>query len=186
MFIKFEVEKNIEATGVLLSMTCTHKMTRMRLLKLLYLANRESIKDTGYPIVDDKFVAMDWGVVMSNTYDCITGRGEIAVQWSLYFATEMDKYVIMEHDPGVDNLSDYAVELLQTVAKRYETVSTAKLSALMHDLDEYKQNWKGGHSSYLVPDIDILRAVGRANDAPTLLNEIDAYKREYQILDRKA
>ncbi len=184
MFIRFDVEKNIEAVGVLLSTTYRRKMTRIRVLKLLYFANRESIKDTGFPIADDKFVAMDFGMVMSNTYDCIKGKGDAATEWNKHFATEMDKFVVMEHDPGADHLSDYAVDVLKATAKRYKYISDAQLIAATHDLEEYKKNFRGGHSSYPVSNLDILRAVGR-DDAEEILAEGRAYQREFQLMGGK-
>ena len=51
MFVGFDVDRCLEAAGVLFSTTETKMMGRMRLLKLLYLANRKSLKETGDPIV---------------------------------------------------------------------------------------------------------------------------------------
>ena len=43
------------------------KMKYLKLLKLLYLADRESMKRNGHPISGDSYVSMDHGPVLSKS-----------------------------------------------------------------------------------------------------------------------
>jgi len=60
---------------VLLKFEESREMDRVRLLKLLYIADRESIAQTGEPILGTKLVAMKWGPLHSKVLDLINGVG---------------------------------------------------------------------------------------------------------------
>ena len=45
------------------------KMNKLKLMKLLYLAERESLKRYGRPMTNDRVVSMDHGLVLSKTLD---------------------------------------------------------------------------------------------------------------------
>ena len=49
------------------------QMPYLLLLKLLYLADKEMLLKWGKPISYDQWVSMDWGPVLSTTYDLIKG-----------------------------------------------------------------------------------------------------------------
>ena len=73
MYFQFGTRKIVEAAAVLLRSSQHGRMGRLRLLKLLYIADRESLRETGRPIVGTKLVAMDLGPVHSEVYDLIKG-----------------------------------------------------------------------------------------------------------------
>ena len=58
MFYPFKIDKAIQAAGVLLNEHQRGQMEYLRLLKLLYIADREAIAETGQPIVGSRVVAM--------------------------------------------------------------------------------------------------------------------------------
>ena len=68
--------KAVQAAAVLLRNEGT-KMTRLRLLKLLLIADRKSIKEMGVPILGSKIVAMDNGPLHSEIYDLIKGSSTV-------------------------------------------------------------------------------------------------------------
>lgn len=59
------------------------QMEVLKLIKLLYLADRESVDRYGEPISFDKMVRMVHGPVLSRTLNLINGfvRGKDAAQW---------------------------------------------------------------------------------------------------------
>jgi len=59
------------------------KINILKLMKLLYLADRESMARHDEPISFDRFVSMDQGPVLSRTYDLINGSypQRIAADW---------------------------------------------------------------------------------------------------------
>jgi hypothetical protein len=60
MHLRFQLEKSLQAAGCLLELhgDC---MEYVRLLKLLYIADREMVAEAGAPITGDRAVAMDHG-----------------------------------------------------------------------------------------------------------------------------
>ena len=74
MVIPFDTLKIVQAAAVLLKEEAG-QMTRLRLLKLLYIADRESLAETLRPISGDDVVAMDHGPVLSSTYKLIRREG---------------------------------------------------------------------------------------------------------------
>ena len=47
------------------------KMAYMKLIKLLYLVDREALRRWGRPVTTDRYVSMDHGPVLSSTLDLI-------------------------------------------------------------------------------------------------------------------
>jgi len=79
-------------------------MNYMRLLKLLYIADREMLAQHAQPITGDRVVAMERGPVLSRTYDLILGKTEDATEWAKFIKREHYEAVLAD-DPGVKQLS---------------------------------------------------------------------------------
>src|SRR5437762_861334 len=109
------VPKAIEAIGVLLGAEPTHCTNFMRLLKLLYIADRESIQDHRRPITGDHPIAMRRGPVLETVYRLIKQQHPDFPSWSEFFST--DRFLLrMVKRPGVGRLSPYEVEKLQEIS----------------------------------------------------------------------
>src|SRR4051794_10494791 len=78
MALPFDERKATEATSLLL-MLRGNRMHYMKLIKLLYLADREALLRWGRPITTDTFVSMDYGPVVSTIYDLIRRKQNGAV-----------------------------------------------------------------------------------------------------------
>jgi uncharacterized phage-associated protein len=72
MTFRFDFEKTLQAAGILLSLDGL-RMDRIRLLKLLYIVDRELLVQAGRPLTGDVAVAMNYGPVLSRVYDLIRG-----------------------------------------------------------------------------------------------------------------
>ncbi|HSZ59207.1 MAG TPA: Panacea domain-containing protein [Tepidisphaeraceae bacterium] len=84
MLIPFDPFKVTQAAAVLLKTEANRSMSRLRLLKLLYIADREALKERARPITGDRPVAMDHGPVLSHTYDLIKGTDFASPTWERY------------------------------------------------------------------------------------------------------
>lgn len=187
MFVGFIFEKCMEAVGVLFGTTESHTMSRMRLLKLLYMANRRSLTQTGKPIVDDDVYAMKFGPVLSQTYDLIKSPErpiEIQTIWRAHFKVVDRIQLEMVKDPGTDHLSDYDVETLTAIAHQYQDMDDDDLSQLTHGFEEYIRNW-GSDPRPAVPisERDILMGIGfTPEEIEENLSEAGMYARERKLL----
>jgi hypothetical protein len=61
----FDEQKATAAAGVLLKKCPGRRMKYIRLLKLLYIADRESLRNRGRPIVGDRYISMKKGAARS-------------------------------------------------------------------------------------------------------------------------
>ena len=68
MKFRFNFAKTLQASAVLLRRD-DKRMSRLRLLKLLYFADRELLVAKVRTITGDSVVAMKYGPVLSQTYD---------------------------------------------------------------------------------------------------------------------
>src|SRR4051812_11294735 len=113
MFLRFDPTRAIQAGAVLLKTTPSRRMTRLRLLKLLYIADRETLQEAGRPITGDRAVAMKNGPVLSRIYDLIKGADLAAPEWERFFRNADRWEVELVGEPGVGELSKYEIEKLQ-------------------------------------------------------------------------
>ena len=87
MHFCFSVKKAIQAAAALLRTEETRQMPYLRLLKLLYIADRDSIRKTGRPITGDQIQAMEYGPVPESVYKLIKGEHYNSPSWSKHFQT---------------------------------------------------------------------------------------------------
>src|SRR5437879_5045314 len=85
--LRFDEVKATEATALFLALR-GGQMHYMKLIKLLYMADRIALQRWGIPITTDSYVSMDHGPVVSNIYDLIRRRAE-AASWSQYISEPM-------------------------------------------------------------------------------------------------
>jgi len=148
--------KVIQASAVLLK-EHGQQMSRLRLLKLLYMADRESIRQTGHPITLTTPVAMDNGPLSSEVYDFIKSEHAESEKWSRYFNNK-GIYVRMLADPGVQELSRFEIQTLKRIAAEHEDIDDDLLVEKCHKFQEWIKNAVPG-SSKKIPFADIMDAV---------------------------
>ncbi len=165
MPFRFDSEKTLQAIGVLLSHSVNNKCDNyMRILKLLYIADRRSIAETGRPITGDRFVAMRRGPVLSRTYDIIKEVDSDSQEWSHYI--ERKRYdILLIDNPGIGNLSKYEIQLLQTICDENRNLDERDMVEKTHGFQEWKKN-DPGNSMKPIPLSDVLEALGKQEDLP--------------------
>ncbi len=87
--LRFDEEKATEAAALILSLR-GGQMHYMKLIKLLYLLDREALSRWGIPVTTDTYVSMDHGPVVSAIYNLIRrvqsrhrGRSTSLPQWGI-------------------------------------------------------------------------------------------------------
>ena len=144
MQFRFKFEQTLQASACLLRLD-RKKMSYLRLLKLLYIADREWLGETGESITGDRACAMKQGPVLSTVYDLIKGNGSKAGEWDDFIHTE-GYAVELVADPGRGELSKGIVEKLTEVTERYRSTDDWELSELTHQFKEWRDNFKGSAS----------------------------------------
>jgi uncharacterized phage-associated protein len=174
MLTRFDPIKTIQASAVLLKTSPSHRMTRLRLLKVLYIADRESLAETGRPITGDRVVAMKNGPVLSRTYDLIKGSDYAGPEWEQFFRNTDKWEVELTAEPGVGQLSKYEIEKLQQVASQFEDCDDWEVAEYTHQFPEWQKNQPEGNGPREIPLDDLLEAVGLTEHKQDLLAEAEA------------
>ena len=156
-------DKLVQATAFLLRREHSRSMNYMRLVKLVYIADRESLAERGHPIAGGSTCAMERGPVISELLDLIKGMHIRSPEWSGFF--EREGYDLrLKGEPGNAALSRRDIGKLEEVACRYAALDEWDLVDLTHALPEWQRN-DPGKSSKPIPLADILQAVNRTEDA---------------------
>lgn len=133
---QFNADKAVAAMARLVS--GTGPTDKLKLVKLLYLSDRDCFLKHGHPITGDQPVAMDHGPVPSGCLDVLNGQ----IQSDVFsFLHVQDKTVTPERNPSgcAVELSEHESKVLQDVLDQYGWMSTSQLYRLVHDLPEYKE-----------------------------------------------
>lgn len=179
MLTPFSPEKLTQAAAVLFKQLHEQRVGRMKLLKLLYIADREALAETARPITGDSVVAMEQGPVLSQTYDFIKGD-PASLAWDRSFRNVGDWHLVLSADPGDDLLSDYEVSKLESVIQRYGHTDR-KLSELTHGFSEWIKNQPDASGSRRISIRDRLEAVDLGEDADTIIKEAEKRRRTQSV-----
>ena len=156
--ITFSPEKAVQAAAELLRTEPTRQMSYLRLLKLLYLAERRCLKESGAPILGGKVVAMKNGPLHSEVYDLIKGEHPDQQIWDGHIH-KRGYQLRLERDPGVLALSRLERQLLCEVAELWKELDDWELAESTHSFPEWRKNYVEG-SSRTIPLEDAFAAVG--------------------------
>lgn len=172
----FDLEKAIQAVGVILREEHDHRMNYMKLLKLISIAERETLKETGAMITGDIIIAMEHGPLPSRIYDLIRGIPLGVSSWDK-FIERHNFDVALVANPGVGKLSRFEISKLREVVSRYARYNERAMAHITHDFPEWIKNEPRKGSSAPIPTEDILDAVGRRADAKSIIREANEQRR---------
>ena len=114
-------------------------MSYVKLIKLLYLADREALIRWGRPITTDRYVSMDNGPVVCRIYDLI--RNEPPPNcfqiWRKFISTPENYEVRLLDDPGSGELSRPERELIDEVFAQHGRQSRWRVVDYTRSLPEW-------------------------------------------------
>lgn len=102
-------------------------MPLLKLLKLMYLADRASLIETGFPITGDAIVAMDKGPVLSKTYDRLKPTGSLP-----FVHSEPGNVTVDAALPVIGRLSEYELDLANRIFMEFGQMSGDQLIKHLH------------------------------------------------------
>ncbi len=142
----------------------------LKAIKLVYLSDRESIKNFGYPILDEIRASMPHGPVNSRTYDYISGTVDLdKCGWSDFLDDKADHKVSAVQNLGDDDLGELSeadTNCLDSVWEKFGEWDRYVLRDWTHDPQNIPE-WENPHgSSNPIPIERIMRSVGIIDPAP--------------------
>lgn len=140
-------------------------MSYMKLIKLLYLIDRESLSRRGTTVSGDVFFSMKNGPVLSGVLDLINDDPEPS---SLsYWASKISnptssREVNLISPPEMDSISEAEFEIANMIFEKFGHMSRWQIRDYTHTLPEWHSI---DHGRVRIMEADILRALGK--DAAT-------------------
>lgn len=154
------------------------RMEYIKIIKLLYLAEREHLNLYHSPMTGDRLYSLRKGPIVSITYNCIKkeacGKGKIWHKW----ISEKDGYLIslqngFKNVEELDELSAADLEIVSDIWKRFGWMNWTQLIRYTHfNCPEWKHP---GRSSTPIEYSDVLKALGYR---PEKIARIEASIRE--------
>lgn len=141
------------------------RMNYLKLMKLLYLADRESMKRHGEAISGDRYVSMDHGPVLSQTLNLINGEAEVDEGgWTYWIADKANYEVSLRRKASrdvLDELSEADLDVLGAIYAKFGKMDKWKLRDYTH---RYCPEWKDPQGSSIpIEIVDIFKALGRTS-----------------------
>lgn len=157
----FREEKATEAAAVLLRLR-GDAMAYLKLIKLLYLADRKALVQWKSPITFDTYYSMNHGPVLSHTLNLIK-YGEDTVSreyWSAHISPpNEDRAVSLLTECPPNHLSRAEIDVLEKTFSQYGYMNKWQLRDETHKLPE----WRDPEGSRLLISIDeILKLEGES------------------------
>jgi uncharacterized phage-associated protein len=156
MVLRFNERRATEAAARFLRLR-GGRMSFLKLIKLLYLLDREALLRWGRPVTSDRYVSMDNGPVVSRIYELIREEpapGTDSV-WRQYISAPQEWEVALLAEPDTDELSHAEEALIEEIFTRFGSLGRWDLVRLSHELPEW-QDPQG--SAIPIEYRDILRA----------------------------
>lgn len=176
-----DLRKMIQIVHYLLSKSA-YRLNYTKLLKILYLADREAYSNWDSSITKDEYWSLPQGPVLSGLYDLIRGSSGdrfAQTQWNSFFMKdEYDLVALHKIALPIDELSQRELEVLNRIEAKYRHWNYLQLIDLLHDRSKYPEWEDPGESSNPLPPERILRALGRTEAE---IREILAEDRAFQV-----
>lgn len=158
-------------------------MPHLKLMKLLYLADRRSMNDFGYPISGDKVVAMPHGPVLSMTLDHINGFAISCEDgWESWISDKADHRVSLKRTPSIDILDELSAADRTTLDATWAEFGHMGQWEIRDYTHDHCSEWRDpNESQFPISYMDIFRALGKS---PEVALELSARIEAKQSMDR--
>lgn len=180
----FNLEKTAQIAAYLLRKYNNTRLNYTKLIKMMYLADRESFNAIGHSMTGDKFCAMPKGPVLSGLYSLIIGKGDCAAQtlWDERFLTEGFDIFARSQNLPVGRLSRFEKRVLDELDAKFHNDDYGVLIEYTHNnCPEWSDPSPAGSKE--ITSAEILAALGCSEREIELIEaENAAYEREQTII----
>lgn len=149
MNTRFNLPRTLQATAHLIKLQPGHQqLSYLRLIKLLYIAERELLAEHGMLLTADQPLAMPKGPALAMTLNLVRGKAppEPQAVWSQFVET-VGHDVLLRKDPGHGELTRGIRSKLEEVNARYAELDDWDLVKETHKLPEWERHYEGGSNA---------------------------------------
>lgn len=159
---QFDLEKAVLAMAFVV-----HRLgsvQKVRLMKLLYIADRDHFLRYGWSITGDHFVAMKWGPVPSDCLHALDGELSTEAEEEVCKHIQLVNFeVFLKSMPDFSRLSETETEVLDAVVEEHGRKPRRQLELETHEYPEYKIHYVKGTSTP-IPYESILKCYAYADE----------------------
>lgn len=178
---RFREDKTTQAAAILLKLN-GGQMNYMKLIKLLYIVDRQALLSWGRPVTYDTYVATDKGLVLNQTLSLINEGVEPGYEcyWSKWISEIEHSSVKLLAECPTEELSEAEIELIHNVFDQYRHIDKWELSNIFHQFSE----WQDPQGSVIpITYQDILRFNGKTDvEIAAIVDELESIAIVDQIL----
>lgn len=137
---KFDEAKATQLAGKLLKLRGTGRMHYLKLIKLMYLIDREALVRWGWSMTGDRYVSMEHGQVLSGTYDLIRDERLGESYWKKFISPPLGEYEVqLINEPESTELSEAEHGLIDEIYGKFGRKNRWWLRDYTHRLPEYRE-----------------------------------------------
>ena len=158
----FNERKAGQTAAFFLGQTPEMKMSHLKLMRLLYLSDREAVRAFGWPISGDRLVSMPHGTVLSQTLNLMDGDVESQPGGWEEWISDKENHELSLRQPldvaALDELAPAEIDVLKAVWKEFGAMDKREIRDWTR---EHCAEWKDPKGSSIPIQFDALaRAVG--------------------------
>lgn len=158
----FNERKAAQMAAFFLGQLPDRKMPHLKLMKLLYLSDREAVRAFGWPISGDRLISMPHGPVLSQTLNLMDGDVESQPGGWEEWISDKENHELSLRQPlnaaALDELAPAEVDVLKAVWDKFGAMGKWEIRDWTH---QHCAEWKDPKGSSFPIRYDALaRAVG--------------------------
>jgi len=138
------------------------KINYLLLMKMLYVADRTMLLQSGNTISHDGWCSMKYGPVLSTTLNLMRGKAEGGI-WSKHLKTE-DYDLLLIDDPGDDELSVAEDKVIASTYAEWGHLAPFEAARRTHDPKEFPEYTEIENGSIPIGIHEVLRLHGMNGD----------------------
>jgi uncharacterized phage-associated protein len=171
----FDERKATQVAARFLAAAPGQRLPYLKLVKLMYFADREALLRWGAPITNDRYFSLDHGPILSRVKDLMVEEHSERDYWSTHISAPTSYVLELLDETGGDRLSRAEERLIDEIYAEYRYFDRWELRAKSHELPE----WTDPHGSAIEIEIeDILRAGGIPEpQRDVILRELNGYRK---------
>jgi uncharacterized phage-associated protein len=159
-----------------------NRMSYLKLMKLMYLADRESMNRFGEPLSGDRMVAMPHGPLLSRSLDLMNGTERGDNGWNAWISDATNYEIeLLRHDTdrdAFDELSDADLSLLDGIYREFGHMNKWEIRDYTHERCAEWTDPNGG--SFTISPETVFRALGKPEEH---VRQLSDRMREFSELD---
>lgn len=182
--VGFKTAKAAQIAAYFATRCDEQKIEKLKLMKLIYLAEREFLGTHGHPMLYDEFFSLPHGPICSSTLYGVNGQLDWNI-WSQYISRAKDNKTIKARKKfdrdDLDEISDSEIEALEITWERFGWMTAGQVRNYTHkNCAEYTETSGRIPISYK----EVFVALG-IQDAEHLDEEISTFRRSQGVLAGK-